>query len=138
MILKWTHEKSMCDYNSARLYEDTFNIPYNWKKWLPADMYRFHELVCKEVNALVELQMGILLPFISSVCGPFTKGHFLTRPSCLNLGSMLLLLELGNCKHEREWYHNLSSIFFKTLNMEYKILKFPNILEQIMYFMYLR
>ena len=48
-------------------------------------MYRFHELVCKEVNAPVELQMGILLPFILSVCGPFTKGHFLMRPSCLNL-----------------------------------------------------
>ena len=75
----------MCDYNLERLYEDAFNISYNWKKWLPPDVYRYHELVCKEVNVPVELQMGILLPFISSVCGPLTKGHFLTRPSCLNL-----------------------------------------------------
>ena len=75
----------MCDYNSGRLYEDAFNISYNWKKWLPHDVYRYYELVCKEVNAPVELQMGILLPFISSVCGPLTKGHFMTRPSCLNL-----------------------------------------------------
>ena len=75
----------MLDYNSGRLYEDAFNILYNWKKWLPPDVYRYHELVCKEVNAPVELQMGILLPFISSVCGPLTKGHFLMRPSCLNL-----------------------------------------------------
>ena len=69
----------MCDYNSARLYEDAFNIPYNWKKWLPPDVYRFHELVCKEVNAPVELQMGILLPFISSVCGPFYKRSFFDK-----------------------------------------------------------
>ena len=75
----------MCDCNSGWLYEDAFNISYNWKKWLPADVYRYHELVCKEVNAPVELQMGIFLPFISSVCGPLTKGHFLMRPSCLNL-----------------------------------------------------
>ena len=66
----------MSDYNSARLYEDAFNISYNWKKWLPPDVYRYHELLCKEVNAPVELQMGILLPFISSVCGPLMKGHF--------------------------------------------------------------
>ena len=25
------------------------------KKWLPPDVYRYHELVCKEVNAPVEL-----------------------------------------------------------------------------------
>ena len=55
----------MCDYNLGRLYEDAFNISYNWKKWLPHDVYRYHELVCKEVNAPVELQMGILLPFIT-------------------------------------------------------------------------
>ena len=66
----------ICNYNSGQLYEDAFNISYNWKKWLPPDVYRYHELVCKEVNAPVELQMGILLPFILSVCGPFTKGHF--------------------------------------------------------------
>ena len=66
----------MCNYNSGQLYEDAFHILYNWKKWLPPDVYRYHELVCQEVNAPVELQMGILLPFISSVCGPLTKGHF--------------------------------------------------------------
>ena len=75
----------MCDYNSRRLYEDAFNISYNWKKMLPPDVYKYHDLVCKEVNAPVELQMGTLLPFISPVCGPLTKGNFLMRPSCLNL-----------------------------------------------------
>ena len=23
----------MCKYNSGQLYEDAFNISYNWKKW---------------------------------------------------------------------------------------------------------
>ena len=54
----------MCDYNFAQLYKDAFNIPYNWKKWLPTDVYRYHNLVCKEMNEPVELQMGILLHFI--------------------------------------------------------------------------
>ena len=39
----------------------------------------------REVNVPVSLQMGVLLPFISSLCGPKTKGHFLTRPSCIKL-----------------------------------------------------
>lgn len=33
----------MCDYNSGQLYEDAFNILYTWKKWLPPDVYRYHE-----------------------------------------------------------------------------------------------
>ena len=33
----------------------------------------------------VELQMGILLPFISTICGPLVRGLFLTRPSVINL-----------------------------------------------------
>ena len=76
----------MCDYNSGRLYEDAFNVSYNWKKWLPPDVYKYHKQVCKEVNAPVELQMGILLPIISSGYGPLiTRGHFMARPSCVNL-----------------------------------------------------
>ena len=51
----------MCHYNSGRLYEDAFNISYNWKKWLPPDVYKYHDLVCKEVNTPLELQMGISL-----------------------------------------------------------------------------
>ena len=75
----------MTEYDSLHLYEDTYKIKCNWKKWLPPDVYKFHKLTQREVNAAVELQMGVLLPFISSVCGPLMKGHFLTRPSCINL-----------------------------------------------------
>ena len=97
------HTKTaMCDYNSKRLYKDAFNISYNWKKWLPPDVCKYHNLVCKEVNAPVELQMGILLLFISSVCGPLTKGHFLTRPSCLNLFWFSIAASGVNHKSKRE------------------------------------
>ena len=113
----------MCDYNSGRLYEDAFNISFSWKKWLPPDVYRYHELVCKEVNAPVELQIfGILLPFISSVCGPLTKGHFLTRPSCLNLFWL---------KPESTWFHSHCNIYYRTLSMVYRISKFQSIQEQV-------
>ena len=39
----------------------------------------------KEVDAPVELQMGVLLPFISTICRPLVCGLFLTRPSIINL-----------------------------------------------------
>ena len=72
-------------YDIQRLYEDTYKLQYNWKKWLPNYVYKYHNLLAKEFNSPVELQMGILLPFISSCLGPTTKGWFLTRPSVLNL-----------------------------------------------------
>ena len=68
----------MTEYDSLHLYEDAYKIKCNLQKWLPPDVYKFHELIQRKVNAAVELQMGVLLPFISSVCGPLTKGHFLT------------------------------------------------------------
>ena len=52
---------------------------------LPSDVYDYHSLVYKEVNAPVELQMGVLLPLISTICGPLVRGLFLTRPSIINL-----------------------------------------------------
>lgn len=72
-------------YSAYRLYQDTFNIKYDWEKWLPENIYRYHSLICQEVDSPVELQMGILLPFIASVCGPTTRSVFLTRPSVINL-----------------------------------------------------
>ena len=66
----------MTEYDSLCLYRDAYKIKCNWLKWLPPDVYKFHELTQREVNAAVEWEF--LLPFISSVCGPLTKGHFLT------------------------------------------------------------
>ena len=75
----------MLEYASLRLYEDVYKMEFNWEKWLPRKVYEYHNLNYREVNVPVSLQMGVLLPFISSLCGPKTKGHFLTRPSCINL-----------------------------------------------------
>lgn len=75
----------MATFTSSMLYEAAYNIPFNWEKHLPAEIYRYHELVWKETNAPVELHMGVVLPFVSACLGPRTKGHFLTRPTVLNL-----------------------------------------------------
>ena len=67
------------------LYEEAFNIKYEWEKFLPKEVFKYHDLIAKECNAPVDLQMGTILPFVASCVGPNTKGVFLTWPSCLNL-----------------------------------------------------
>ena len=67
------------------LYEEAFNIKYEWEKFLPKEVFKYHDLISKECNAPVDLQMGTILPFVTSCVGPNTKGVFLIRPSCLNL-----------------------------------------------------
>ena len=68
-------------YTAEKLYEEAYNIQYNWDKILPLDVLEFHTLVSKQTNAPVDLQMGTILPFVASCMGPKTRGHF----SCLNL-----------------------------------------------------
>ena len=75
----------MSQYSALKLYEHAFKMMWDWKKLLPSDVYDYHSLVYEEVNAPVELQMGVLLPFISTICGPLVRGLFLTRPSVINL-----------------------------------------------------
>ena len=72
-------------YTAEKLYEEAYNIQYNWDKILPSDVLTFHTLVAKQTNAPVDLQMGTVLPFVASCMGPKTRGHFLTTLSCLNL-----------------------------------------------------
>ena len=72
-------------YTPEKLYEEVYNIQYNWNKILPSDVLEFHTLLSKQTNAPVNLQMGTVLPFIASCMGPKTRGHFLTTSSCLNL-----------------------------------------------------
>ena len=72
-------------YTAEKLYEEAYNIHYNWDKILPSDVLQFHTLLSKQTNAPVDLQMGTVLPFVASCMGPKTRGHFLTTPSCLNL-----------------------------------------------------
>lgn len=75
----------MAAYSSTSLYEDAYRNKFNWEKWLPEDVYKYHQLLFKELNSPVELQMGVILPFISSIIGPKTRGLYSTRPSVLNL-----------------------------------------------------
>ena len=72
-------------YTAEKLYEEAYNIKYNWEKILPEDILQFHNLVSQQTNAPVDLQMGTALPFVASCMGLKTWGHFLTTPSCLNL-----------------------------------------------------
>ena len=75
----------MSQYSASKLYEHAFKITRDWKKWLPIHVYEYHNLIYKEVNAPLELQMGVLFPFISMICGPLICALFLTRPSVINL-----------------------------------------------------
>ena len=67
------------------LYEEAFNIKYEWEKFLPKEVFKYHDLISKECSVPVDLQMGTIFPFVTCCVGPNTKGVFLTRPSCLNL-----------------------------------------------------
>ena len=62
----------MLKYASLRLYKDAYKMEFNWEKWLPRKVYEYHDLNYREVNMPVSLQMGVLLPFISLLCGPKT------------------------------------------------------------------
>ena len=75
-------------YTKQKLYEETFNVSFNWEKFLTPRCYEFHNLTCMETNSPVPLQMGVMLPFVLACLGPTTRGCFLTRPSVLNLFSL--------------------------------------------------
>ena len=77
-------ERNM-SYDTNKLYEDAYNIKFKWDKWLNPKVYEYHELLWKQFNSPVELQMGVLLPFISSCCGPTTTSIYSTEPGRLNL-----------------------------------------------------
>ena len=72
-------------YTKQKLYEEAFNVNYDWEKCLPPKCFQFHNLTCMETNAPISLQMGVMLPFVSACLGPTTRGCFMTRPSILNL-----------------------------------------------------
>lgn len=75
----------MASYDPRKVYEEAYSIKFNWEKWLPECVFRYHDLIKEEFNSPVELQMGILLPFISSCLGPQTSGLWTTEPGVLNL-----------------------------------------------------
>ena len=72
-------------YTKQKLYEEAFNVCFNWEQFLTPHCFEFHDLTCRETNSPIPLQMGVMLPFVSACLGPTTRGCFLTRPSVLNL-----------------------------------------------------
>ena len=75
----------MASYTPRNLYEESFTMNFNWEKHLYGDVYRFHDLMHRELSTPIELQMGTVLPFIGTYCGPETKAIFFTQPSVLNI-----------------------------------------------------
>ena len=72
-------------YSVTKVYSDAYKHKFEWSKWLSEDMFRYHDLMFRELCCPVELQMGVILPFVSACCGPSVRGLFSTRPSVLNL-----------------------------------------------------
>ena len=58
-------------YTKQKLYEEAFNVSFNWEKYLSQKCFKFHDLTCREIN--------------SPCLGPTSCGCFMTRPSVLNL-----------------------------------------------------
>ena len=75
----------MSQYNSSRIYEEAFKIEFRWQDWLPEEVFKYHDYMYKALNTPIGLQMGVLLPFVASLCGPRTKCTFQNTPSVLNL-----------------------------------------------------
>ena len=72
-------------FTASMLYETAYSIPFAWQNHLPHNIYEYHSLVWRETNALIDLHMGVVLPFVSVCLGPRTKGLSLTCPTVLNL-----------------------------------------------------
>ena len=60
-------------------------MDFNWDRHLNPIVYRFHDLMRRELNTPIELQMGTILPFIGACAGPLTRSIFFTQPSVLNI-----------------------------------------------------
>ena len=72
-------------YTKQKLYEEAFNVSFNWEKYLSMKCFKFHNLTCREINSPIFFTNGVRLPFVSACLGPTTRGCFMTRPSVLNI-----------------------------------------------------
>ena len=60
-------------------------MKFHWERWLKEDVYEYHNQFMYQFNSPIELQMGILLLFISSCLVPKTRGLWSSEPAVLNL-----------------------------------------------------
>ena len=49
----------MASYTPRNLYEESFAMNFNWEKHLYSDVYRFHDLMRRELSTPIELQMEL-------------------------------------------------------------------------------
>ena len=70
-------------YTKQKLYEEAFNVNYDWEKCLPPKCFQFHNLTCMETNASISLQMGVMLPFVSACLGANNKRLFHDKAICV-------------------------------------------------------
>ena len=75
----------MTNYTPCTLYEESFNMDFKWHKHLNETVFKFHDLMRRELNTPIELQMGTISPFIAACAGPQTRSIFFTEPSVLNI-----------------------------------------------------
>ena len=82
-------------YTKQKLYEEAFNVSFNWEKYLSPKCFKFHDLTCREINSPISLQVGVMLPFVSACLGPTTCGCFHDKAICIKSvsGLMWLLVE---------------------------------------------
>ena len=113
-----------------KLYEETFSIKYAWEHMLPKEVFEYHNLIFRECNAPVDLQMGTILPFVVSYLGPNTKGLFLTRACCLN-SFWILVGALGAGKSQSRKHFISEPLEYVLANGKFQILKYLNLLEQV-------
>ena len=93
---------------AEKLYAEAFSIHFKWEKILSPKVYRYHELICQETNAPVDLQMVTVLPFVGSCLGLKTKGLFLTRKTALNL--LWIIVGVSGAGKSRSWKHSISDL----------------------------
>ena len=65
-------------FGTSAVCDVSFSIKYAWEHMLLKEVFEYHNLIFRECNVPVDLQMGTILPFVASCLGPNTKGLFLT------------------------------------------------------------
>ena len=119
-------------YTKQKLYEEAFNVNYDWEKCLPPKCFQFHNLTCMETNALISLQMGVMLPFVSACLGPTTRGCFMMRPSVLNLFWLNVAASgVGKSETRKRLVQSCWSTYFLKRMLNWRILRSQSLLELV-------
>ena len=70
-------------YTKQKLYEEAFNVSFNWEKYLSPKCFKFHDLTCREINSPISLQMGVMLPFVSGLLRAYHTWMFHDKAICI-------------------------------------------------------